>query len=243
MKKNAPELLEAALRSRRRPCMIGTGSMSDPYVPCERELGLTRRCLEIICRYGFGLSLLTKSDLVLRDLDLLEEIDRRTKCVVQMTLTTYDEDLCRILEPGVCTTRRRLEVLEALHDRGIPTLVWLSPILPFLNDTEENISSILDACVRAGVRGVVCFGMGMTLRDGNREYYYAALDRHFPGLKERYIRSFGGAYELPSPNSARLMALFRETCAKNGLLHTPEDCFRYLGELPERYEQTKLELI
>ncbi len=243
VKKNAPELLEAALRSRRRPCMIGTGSMSDPYVPCERELGLTRRCLEIICRYGFGLSLLTKSDLVLRDLDLLEEINRRTKCVVQMTLTTFGEDLCRILEPGVCTTRRRLEVLETLHDRGIPTLVWLSPILPFLNDTEENISSILDACVRAGVLGVVCFGMGMTLRDGNREYYYAALDRHFPGLKERYIRSFGSAYELPSPNSARLMALFRETCAKNGLLHTPEDCFRYLGELPERYEQTMLELI
>ncbi len=243
VKKNAPELLEAALRSRRRPCMIGTGSMSDPYVPCEGELGLTRRCLEIIRRYGFGLSLLTKSDLVLRDLDLLEEINRRTKCVVQMTLTTFDEDLCRILEPGVCTTRRRLEVLETLHERGIPTVVWLSPILPFLNDTEENISSILDACVLAGVRGVVCFGMGMTLRDGNREYYYAALDRHFPGLKERYIRSFGSAYELPSPNSARLMALFRETCAKNGLLHNPEDCFRYLGELPEKYEQTKLELI
>ena len=242
VKQNAPELLEAALRSRRLPCMIGTGAMSDPYVPCERELGLTRRCLEIIRRYGFGLSILTKSDLILRDLDLLAEIHREARCVVQMTLTTFDEDLCRIVEPGVCTTARRLEVLQAMKDRGIPAMVWLSPILPFLNDTEENVAAILAACVRAGVRGVVCFDMGMTLRDGNREYYYAALDRHFPGLRERYIRTYGTAYACPSPNRDRLWALFRETCEAKGLLWRTEDCFRYLNELPERYEQTTFAL-
>ena len=240
VKRNAPALLEAALRSRRKPCMIGTGSMSDPYMPCEQELGLTRRCLELIEQYGFGAAIQTKSDLILRDLDLLEAINQKTKCVVQMTLTTWDPDLCRIVEPGVCNTRRRLEVLATLKDRGIPTFVWLTPILPFLNDTEENVSAILEASVAVGVRGIVCFDMGMTLREGDREYYYAALDRRFPGLKERYIRTYGTAYELSSPNAPRLMALLRETCEGTGMLFRPEDCFRWMAELPEKYEQTSL---
>lgn len=240
VKQNAPALLEAALRARRRRCMIGTGSMCDPYLPCEKELRLTRRCLEIIRRYGFGAALLTKSDLVLRDLDLLEEINRETKCVVQMTLTTWDPALCRVVEPGVCDTQRRVEVLRALRERGIPTLVWLSPILPFLNDSEENLLALLEAGAGAGVRGFVCFGMGMTLREGNREYYYAALDRHFPGLKERYIRRYGKAYELKSPNSERLEALFRGFCRERGLLYEPEACFAFLREFPEPCEQLSL---
>ena len=240
VKQNAPELLEAALKARRKPCMIGTGSMSDPYQPCEAELKLTRRCLEILLRHGFGLAILTKSDLILRDLDLLEAINRQTKCVVQMTLTTWDEALCRILEPGVCTTRRRLEVLYEMRSRGIPTVVWLSPILPFLNDTEENVVSIVNACAEAGVKGIVCFGMGMTLREGSRETYYAALDRHFPGLKERYIRSYGSAYVLSSPQNDSLMRVFRGICAAKGLMYRPEDCFRWMNELPEKYEQTRL---
>ena len=240
VKQNAPALLEAALKSRRKPCMIGTGAMSDPYQPCEKELGLTRRCLELIHRYGFGAAVQTKSDLILRDLDLLEALHRDTKCVVQMTLTTWDEALCRIVEPKVCGTRRRLEVLAALRERGIPTFVWLSPILPFLNDTEENLAGILDACAAVGVQGVVCFDMGLTLREGNREYFYAALDRHFPGLKERYIQTYGSAYVCSSPNRSRLMALFRERCWKYGFLSDPEACFRRINELPEKYEQTRL---
>ena len=124
-KVNAPQLLEAALRSRRKKCMIATGSMSDPYLPLERELMLTRRCLSIIEKYGFGASILTKSDLILRDIDLIRAINRRTKCVVQMTLTTYDEQLCRIIEPGVCTTARRLEVLRIMRDNNIPTVCWM----------------------------------------------------------------------------------------------------------------------
>ena len=181
VKQNAPELLEAALRSKRKKCMIATGSMSDPYMHCEEKLRLTRKCLEIILRYGFGATLLTKSDRVLLDMDLLEEIHRKTKCVVQMTLTTYDDDLCRIVEPNVCTTRRRIEVLEEMRHRGIPTVVWLTPILPFINDTEDNIKAILAECIRVGVKGIICFDMGLTLREGDREYYYAALDKSFPG--------------------------------------------------------------
>ena len=240
VKRNAPELLEQALKSKRRKCMIGTGAMSDPYMHCEEELQLTRRCLEIILKYGFGAAVQTKSDRILRDIDLLDEINRSAKCVVQMTLTTYDDDLCRILEPNVCNTRRRIEVLEQMRERGIPTVVWLTPILPFLNDTEENIVSILNECARVGVKGVIDFGMGLTLREGDREYYYAALDRHFPGMKERYITRYGNAYELPSPNAKKLKAVFRQICREHGLLSTPDECFRFLNELPEKYPQMSM---
>ena len=185
VKQNAPELLEAALRSKRKKGMIGTGAMSDPYMHCEEELGLTRRCREIIQKYGFGVAIQTKSDRILRDIDLLDEINRESKCVVQITLTTYDDELCGIIEPNVCNTKRRIEVLGKFRERGIPTIVWLSPILPFINDTEENIKDILDECVRVGVKGIICFGMGLTLRDGDREYYYDALDKHFPGLRKK----------------------------------------------------------
>ena len=240
VKQNAPELLEVALRSKRKKCMIATGSMSDPYMHCEEKLRLTRKCLEIILRYGFGATLLTKSDRVLLDMDLLEEIHRKTKCVVQMTLTTYDDDLCRIVEPNVCTTRRRIEVLEEMRHRGIPTVVWLTPILPFINDTEDNIRAILAECIRVGVKGIICFDMGLTLREGDREYYYAALDKSFPGMKKRYIQRYANAYALPSPRAKELMGLFWNTCRQHGLLCTPEDCFAYLNDFPEPFEQTSL---
>ncbi len=240
VKQNAPQLLDKALSARRKQCMIGTGSMSDPYQPCEEKVRLTRRCLEVIERHGFGAALQTKSDRVLRDIDLLSAINDRAKCVVQMTLTTWDDALCAVLEPNVCNTRRRVETLEALRRRGIPTLVWLTPILPYINDTEENVLPILEACADAGVKGIVCFDMGLTLRQGDREYYYAALDRHFPGLKARYIREYGNRYEVPSPNRGRLMALFRDTCEERGMLWRPEDCFAFINTLPERSRQISM---
>lgn len=240
VKRNAPELLEKALRSKRKKCMIGTGAMSDPYMHCEDELQLTRQCLEIIRRNGFGVAIQTKSDRILRDIDLLEEINKSAKCVVQITLTTYDDDLCKILEPNVCNTKRRIEVLEEMQKRGIPTIVWLTPILPFINDTEENITSIMNECVRTGVKGVIDFGMGLTLRDGDREYYYEALDRHFPGMKSRYIKRYGNAYELPSPNAKQLSEIVRKICMENGILSTPEECFKFMQDLPDRYPQLSL---
>ena len=237
VKQNAPELLEKALRSKKQKGMIGTGSMSDPYMQCEEQLGLTRKCLGIICRYGFGAAVQTKSDRIMRDIDLLDEINRTAKCVVQITLTTYDDRLCRIVEPNVCNTKRRIEVLEAMMKRDIPTIVWLTPILPFINDTEENIAAILEACARVKVKGIVCFDMGLTLREGNREYYYAALDRYFPGLKERYIRAYGSAYEVLSPKRDSMMKLFRAFCMEQGIMYTPEECFEYMNTLPERFQQ------
>ena len=243
VKGNAPELLESALKSKRKKCMIGTGSMSDPYMHCEEQLKLTRQCLEIISKYEFGIAIQTKSDRILRDIDLLDEINQKAKAVVQMTLTTYDDDLCTIIEPNVCNTKRRIQVLEEMQKRGIPTVVWLTPILPFINDSEENVNAILEECIRVGVKGIICFDMGVTLREGDREYFYEALDKNFPGLKEKYIKTYGNSYNVPSPNNAKLMRLFEDTCKSHNILYKPDDCFSYLNDLPERYEQLTLDLI
>jgi len=240
VKQNAPQLLEQALKSKRKKCMIGTGAMCDPYLHCEKELELTRKCLEIIDRYEFGVAIQTKSDMILRDLDLLKSINKKAKCVVQMTMTTFDEELCKIVEPNVCTTKRRFEVLEIMRDNGIPTIVWLSPILPFINDTKENIEGILDYCIRAKVYGIISFGMGVTLREGDREYFYAALDKHFPGLHERYHQKYGYAYEVSSDNDRELMEIFQRTCQAHGIVSDMEKCFAYLREFPEKYEQLSL---
>ena len=240
VKQNAPELLEAALRSKRKRVMIGTGAMSDPYMHCEEELQLTRKCLEIIRKYEFGVAIQTKSDRILRDIDLLDEINKASKCVVQMTLTTYDDDLCKKLEPNVCNTKRRIEVLKKMKEKGIPTIVWLTPILPFINDTRENVELILRECAGAGVKGIIDFGMGLTLREGDREYYYAALDKHFPGMKKKYIETYGNAYELPSPNSKELINLLRTFCKENGMMYKPQECFDYMMELPDKYPQMSI---
>lgn len=234
VKENAIELLEHALKRKRQKCMIATGSMTDPYIPLEMELQHVRKALSLIDQYGFGFTVITKSDRILRDLDLLRKINEKTKCVVQITLTTCDEELCRKIEPHVSTTGERFEVLKKLRDAGIPTVVWLSPILPFINDTVENIAGILELCAEAGVYGVLCFGMGLTLREGNREYFYGQLDRLFPGLKEKYIRTYGNQYEIASPDSRRLMGLFHQTCEEYGMLHDNGEIFRYLHTFEEK---------
>ena len=157
-----------------------------------------------------------------------------------MTLTTYDDDLCALLEPNVCNTRRRIEVLEQMQARGIPTVVWLTPILPFINDTEENVTAILNECARVGVKGIICFGMGVTLREGDREYFYEALDRHFPGLKQRYIDTYGNSYEVTSPGNAKLMRIFNDICNKNNIIGDPKKIFGYMQEFPEDKSQISI---
>jgi DNA repair photolyase len=242
VKQNAPELLEDALRRKRQKCMIGTGSMCDPYIPLEEKLRLTRRCIEFIDRYGFGFTVITKASRVLRDLDLLQSINNKTKCVVQMTLTTFDEDLCRVLEPNVSTTRERFETLKVLSDHGIPTVVWLSPILPFINDTEENLRGILSYCAEAGVYGIICFSMGVTLREGDREYFYAQLDKHFPGLKQRYQTRYGLDYEVFSPRNAELMRIFHDECAHHGIRTGNDEMFAYLHAFEDKHSPQQISL-
>lgn len=238
IKENAISLLEEALKRKRKKCMIGLGSMSDPYIPQELKLNYTRKALELISEYNFGATLITKSANVLRDADLFCDINSKAKCVIQMTLTTYDEKICKMIEPNVSTTKERFDALKILRDKKIPTVVWLTPILPFINDTEENIMGILHYCKEANVVGIICFGIGLTLRDGNREYFYEQLDKKFPHLKERYIKEYGNSYVIESKNNNKLMKLFHEFCAHNKIMHNNAAIFNYL-KLYEQKESSK----
>lgn len=240
VKTNGPQLLKDQLRRKRKKCMIGTGAMSDPYIHLEENLQNTRKCLEIIDKYGFGLAIQTKSNRILRDLDLLRSINNKAKCVVQMTLTTYDEELCKIIEPNVSTTKERFEVLKIMRDNKIPTVVWLSPILPYINDTEKNIRGILDYCIEAKVKGIIVFGIGLTLRNGNREYYYKNLDKHFKGLKEKYIREYGNSYEVLSKNHEKLMKIIKETCQQNNIIFGVKEVFNYMKAFEEKNNQVQI---
>lgn len=242
VKQNCVELLEKALQSKRKKCMIGTGSMSDPYMHCEEKLELMKQCLKVIERYGFGAAVMTKSGRILRDLPLLSRINQKTKVVVQTTFTTYDEELCKILEPNVCTTKKRYEMLLAMKEEGIPTVVWMDPILPFINDSKENLDGLLDYCIKADVKGIICFGIGVTLRNGNREYFYQKLDEHFPGLKRKYQETYSYAYELESPNGRVLYRRLQEVCKANNILCNSDEVFSYINEFPydKGYEQLSL---
>ncbi len=240
IKVNAIQLLEQELSKKRRRCMITTGAMTDPYIPLEKDLMYTRKCLEIIEKYEFGIALLTKSDLILRDIDILKRINQKSKCIVQMTLTTYDEDLCKILEPNVATTKKRFEALCKLNEADIPTIAWITPILPFINDTEDNILGILEYCKIAGVKGVLSFGMGMTLRAGNREYYYEKLDENFNGLKRKYMQKYGSAYGLKSENNTKLSNIIKKFCKDNNMLYGEKQIFPYVLEFDDQKEQLTL---
>lgn len=240
IKQNAPLILENQLKRRKQKCMIKTGAMSDPYIHLEDNLKQTRKCLEVIDRYGFGLSIQTKSDRILNDLDLLKSIHHKAKCVVEITLTTYDDQLCKIIEPDVSETSKRINILKILKDEGIPTVVWLSPILPFINDTEENLRGILDACIEQKVKGILYFGFSVTLREGNREYFYAKLDEHFPGIRRKYEETYGDSYVCTSRNHVKLMQIFEETCIEHGILYRPEDVFAYLHQFEKKTHQSSL---
>lgn len=239
VKENAIELLKKGL-VKRKPSMIGTGAMTDPYIPLEKRLGFVRKTLELVYRYGFGWSCITKSDLVLRDIDLLEKINEKTKAVVQVTITTADDELCKMIEPNVCPTSRRVEVLEKLKERNIPTVVWFCPILPYINDTEENVNRIMDCCIDADVKGVLNMGMGLSLRKGNREYFYRKLDEKFPGIKDTYIDEFGDSYFIHSSDNRKLRGILRKRCDEHGIMHNQDEIFSYIHEFPEKTVQSKL---
>lgn len=240
IKENAIELLEKTLLSKRKKCMIHTGSMTDPYIPLELEIESFKKSLELIYKYGFGGTLITKSDRVLRDIDLLKKINDKTKFVVQMTLTTADDKLCKLIEPNVSVTSKRVTALKKLNEYGIPTVVWICPILPFINDSIENLSLLLDYCVEANVKGIVCFGMGVTLREGNREYFYDQLDKHFPNLKQKYIKTYGNQYSLTSQNSKELYLLFNYRCKENNILYKINEVFDYTNKFQEKNHSTQI---
>jgi len=240
VKTDAPKMLDAELSLKREPVMVGTGSMSDPYNHHEVDLHYTRQCLEVILKHHCGVSILTKSDLILRDLDLLDRINKDSKTVVEVTLTTADDELCKKIEPNVCVTSKRVEILKKCKELGIPTVVWLTPFLPYINDTKENILKLLDYCSENNVYGVIFYGVGLTLREGNREYFYHKFDENFPGTKIRYMARFRDDYECSSEDNVELSKLVLDECKKRGIESNPEKVFEFLRTYPKKFEQISL---
>lgn len=216
-KENALTLLDRELAGKRKTGIISTGAMSDPYNPLERTLRLTRGALELILRRGFGVDFTTKSALCARDTSLLAEIGRYAPVNARLTITCADDALCRRVEPHVSVTSERLEAVRTMSRAGIFCGVWLNPMLPFLADDEENMCHILRMAAEAGAQYVVCF-FSITLRDGDREYFFAALERDFPGVRERYLRTYGNSYVCPVPDADRLYEVFKAECERLGLL-------------------------
>ena len=216
-KHDALRMLDEELRGKRRRGVITMGAMSDPYNPLEKDLLLTRGALEVILRRGCGAAFTTKSALCARDAALLSDISRRAPVCARLTITCADDSLCRRVEPHVSTSSERFRALRTLSDAGVFAGVWLNPVLPFMTDSPDNILGVVRRAADSGARFVVCF-FSMTLRTGNREYYFNALQRDFPGVRERYLSHFGNAYECVSPRAEELYALFCDECRRLGLL-------------------------
>lgn len=215
VKVNAIELLCQELAGKRLKGTIGTGSMQDPYTPAEAKLNMTGRALEVIAHYGYPVHIITKSDLVLRDLETLVDINR-IHASVCFTITTADDVLARQLEPGAASVSRRLRAARTLSEHGIQVGITMMPILPFIEDTAENVSQILGRAAESGVSYVVPW-FGMSLRNRQREHYYRELDRLFPGLRQRYEERFGAQYSCPCPNASQLSQVFHELREQYGM--------------------------
>ena len=214
-KENALELLDKELKGKRVKGTIGTGSMHDPYMPVEKKLQLTRRALEIINRHQFPVHVLTKSTLVLRDIDLLKEISK-VYAAISITITTADDQVASIIEPYAPKSSERFAAIKKLSDQGLYTGILLMPILPFINDTEDNIREIVDKAKEADAKYIFPW-MGVTLRDRQRVYYFKQLDKNFSGLRDIYIKNFGDTYFCPSSNQKKLYELLQEECDKAGI--------------------------
>jgi DNA repair photolyase len=215
VKVNAIELLEQELSHKRIKGPIGTGSMSDPYLPAELHFNLTGRALQVIARHGFPVHMITKSDLVLKDLEILVEINR-VHAAICFSITTADDNLGKKLEPGAPLVSARLVAMKILAGRGIPVGVTLMPVLPFIEDTPENITAIVEQAAQHGASFIIPW-FGMSMRDRQRAYYYDQLDRLFPGLRLKYEQRFGDRYSCPARHANELGQLFKELCARYGM--------------------------
>jgi DNA repair photolyase len=216
-KSNAPELLRRELSRKRNKAVIGTGSMSDPYIPAERGYKLTRQMLEAVEEFGFSVHITTKSDLVLRDLDLLTRINRKAKASIAFTVTTCDERLSGWAEPHAPAPASRLTAMRTLADNGLFTGVLLMPVLPFIMDDPAQIQTVAEQARLHGARYIIPW-FGMSLRDRQRDYYYRKLDEWSPGLRAKYERTFGSRYTCSARHAQELQILLEKYCRSNGLL-------------------------
>ena len=240
IKKNALEILKQELRSRRRSGVVGMGSMSDSYNPFEARYELTRQAIRLLEEHGFGMSLETKSDLIVRDLDRLVSLKEKNPVIIKFSITAAEDELSRKLERKVCPSSARFAAMKALSDAGIFTGVLLMPVLPFLTDTVDNVRRIVELARDSGARFIYAM-FGVTMRGGQREHLYDWLDNYFPGLSDGYRDAFGDQYYCPSPNAGLLYEVLAEECEKKGLLYRMEDIIKAYKE-PYTFEQITLEL-
>lgn len=215
-------ILELELKRKKRKGIVGIGAMSDTYNPLERTHRITRGALQLLHHYGYGVGLDTKSDLILDDLDLIQSISRQYPSIIKITITTADDTLCRIIEPHVIPSSRRFEVLQALHEAGIFAGILLMPILPFINDTPENILEIVHQAKLHHAKFIYP-GFGVTLRDNQRAYFYKQLDTYFPGKRALYEQHYHNTYSCDSLHRTELFELFRTECEKAGILYRMKD--------------------
>lgn len=237
-KENALAVIERELKSKRKKGVIGTGAMSDPYNPFERELRLTRGALELINKYGFGVAAATKSNLVVRDIDVLKEIAKHSPVLIKLTVTAADDELCRKIEPHAPISSERFEAIRRLSDAGIFAGVLLMPVLPFIEGSAENIGGIIERAHKSGAKFIYP-AFGVTLRQNQRDWFYDRLDALFPGVKEKYIESFGNSYECRCPNQQELWELFRSECGKYGIIYRMDEIIR---SYKEGYDDGQLSL-
>ncbi|MDF2684900.1 MAG: Elongator protein 3/MiaB/NifB [Clostridia bacterium] len=241
VKENALAVIEHDLKSKRKTGMVITGCMSDAYNPFEKQLELTRSAIKLIDKYGFGIAVDTKSDLVLRDIDLFKSVSTHSPVSVSITITTAEDELCRKIEQHVCITSKRFEAIKRLSSEGIPCGLLLMPTLPFINDTDENILSIVRKSHENSAKWIYCGrGFGVTLRQNQRDYFYMKLNEFFPGIKQKYIQEFGyNTYDCASPNNERLWKLFTDECKRFGILYDMDEISK-LVQHGYDYKQTSL---
>lgn len=239
IKENSIDIIRKELQSKRRKGVVGTGAMSDPYNPFEEKYELTRQALKLIDEYRFGVGIATKSDLIIRDIDILKKIQSHSPVIVKMTITTFDDELCKKIERNVCTSNKRFKAVKKLSDNNIYTGILLMPLLPFINDNEENIKNIIKKAYECGAKFVFSYGLGVTLRKNQREYYFEQLRKIFPrqNLDEVYMNTFGEVYENPSQNVNYLWKIFKEECEKYNILYKMEDI---IDDYKSKYEISQI---
>jgi DNA repair photolyase len=221
-KQDALRIIRNDLFKKRKRGVVCTGAMSDPYNPLEENLKLTRNALELLNAYRFGVAISTKSQLVCRDKNILLDIQTHSPVLVKITITTGDDNLCKIVEPNAPLSSSRFSAIKTLTDNGVYAGVLMMPLLPFIEDTEENIVNIIHNAKENGARFIYP-AMGMTLRAGNREYFYEKLDKHFPGIKEKYIKKYGERYNCTAPRVRRLWNIFTSECKRLDLRYEMKD--------------------
>lgn len=240
VKENALQIVRDDLRRKVKTGVVGTGAMSDPYNPFEKQMELTRHSLELVDAFGFGAAVATKSTLLLRDIDILTSIAEHSPVLCKITITTTDDDLATKIEPNVATPSERFQMIRQLSDHDIFTGILLMPVLPFIEDSEENILNIVSQAAVAGARFIYP-AFGVTLRNNQREWYYDQLRKLFPEEKlvERYIQRYGNSYECRSPKAAALWKRFVKECTQYGLLYDMKDI---IHAYKKRYQVTQLSL-